>query len=404
MKRSPGALVDDHLAKARDLVQPGVGARVGQEQARRRAGCRCSRSWRGALLQCRLEPVQRLERLPGRQLYQARCAQAPRRAARARLGRRPAARRGRSARCPNAARLLQRLERGARLAQHARRHARETRHLLRRSCGSPGLARSRAGKTMLPLAGFSAAETCVERALVLQRKGRQLEVVRREQRERAVAVVQWLAIAPASARPSKVEVPRPISSIKHQRLIGRGVQDGRGFGHLDHEGRLRVGQVVGGADACGSRPSARAGGGGRHVTADRCEQRDQRDLPHEGRLAAHVRPGDDEHAPRRVEAAVVGDEGAAAGLAQARLDDRMAPCSISMHGRATNSGRHQLSVAARSASVVSASSPASARQRTQRPRMRLQGVDHLVVEQALAGQGALLRRQRLVLERLQSPA
>jgi hypothetical protein len=31
MKRSPGFLVDDHLAEGTDLVEPGIGAGVGQE-------------------------------------------------------------------------------------------------------------------------------------------------------------------------------------------------------------------------------------------------------------------------------------------------------------------------------------------------------------------------------------
>src|ERR1019366_7341744 len=47
------------------------------------------------------------------------------------------------------------------------------------------------------------------------------------------------------------------------------------------------------------------------------------DLAHERALAAHVRPGNDEHAALRVEPAVVGHEGLPAFL-QARLDDRVA--------------------------------------------------------------------------------
>ena len=53
----------------------------------------------------------------------------------------------------------------------------------------------------------------------------------------------------ASARPSKVEVPRPISSISTSDWARGAVQDLRRLGHLQHEGRLRVGQVVGRADA-----------------------------------------------------------------------------------------------------------------------------------------------------------
>ena len=60
---------------------------------------------------------------------------------------------------------------------------------------------------------------------------------------------RWRAIAQASARPSKVEVPRPISSISTRLCARRVVQDGRALGHLHHEGRAPAGEVVGRADA-----------------------------------------------------------------------------------------------------------------------------------------------------------
>ena len=57
------------------------------------------------------------------------------------------------------------------------------------------------------------------------------------------------AIAHASASPSNVDVPRPISSIS-TRLCGVArLQDVRRLGHLDHERRASAGEVVGGADA-----------------------------------------------------------------------------------------------------------------------------------------------------------
>jgi hypothetical protein len=49
-----------------------------------------------------------------------------------------------------------------------------------------------------------------------------------------------------------------------------------------------------------------------------------RHLAHVGRLAAHVGAGDDLHALLRAQAGVVGDEAAAAGFGQARLDHRVA--------------------------------------------------------------------------------
>ena len=176
----------------------------------------------------------------------------------------------------------------------------------------------------------TADDVDVERALVARRKLGQLEVVGREQRERAVAVVQ-VARDRAGEREA-VEGRGAAADLvhQHQRMLGRGVDDRRRLGHLDHEGRLRVGQVVGGADAGVDRvdrpePARRR----RHERADRGEQRDQRDLAHEGALAAHVRAGDDEHPARRVEPAVVRHEVAGAGLEQARLDDRMAAAARS---------------------------------------------------------------------------
>ena len=62
---------------------------------------------------------------------------------------------------------------------------------------------------------------------MLDRKLGELEIVGGEEREGLVAVVQC-AIALASARPSKVEVPRADLVHQHQRLLGRAVHDGGG--------------------------------------------------------------------------------------------------------------------------------------------------------------------------------
>ncbi len=164
----------------------------------------------------------------------------------------------------------------------------------------------------------------VLRPLVLQRELGQLEVVGREQREGAVLLVQ--VVGDRAGQREAVEGRGAAADLvhQHQRLLGRAMDDCRRLGHLDHEGRLRVGQVVGGADPGVDRvdrpePARRR----RHVRADRGEQDDQRDLAHEGALAAHVRAGDDEHPALGVEPAVVGHERRAAFL-QPRLDDRMA--------------------------------------------------------------------------------
>ena len=82
------------------------------------------------------------------------------------------------------------------------------------------------------------------------RQLRQFEVMRGEQRiGSGSARCRWRAIAQASARPSKVEVPRPISSISTRLVAVASLQDGGRFGHFHHEGGTAAGEVVGGADA-----------------------------------------------------------------------------------------------------------------------------------------------------------
>ena len=87
---------------------------------------------------------------------------------------------------------------------------------------------------------------------------------------------------------------------QHQRLRGGVMQDVAGFAHFDHEGRLPAGEVVARADA-GEDAVDRADQCFRrgHEAADVRQQHDQRVLAHVGALAAHVRTGDDQHAPRR---------------------------------------------------------------------------------------------------------
>src|SRR5690606_10086785 len=77
----------------------------------------------------------------------------------------------------------------------------------------------------------------------------QLEVVRGEQR---VAAVAGCEVARARLGQGQSIVGRGAAADlvhQHQRLLGGVVQDVAGLGHLDHEGRLALGQVVAGADA-----------------------------------------------------------------------------------------------------------------------------------------------------------
>ncbi len=211
-------------------------------------------------------------------------------------------------------------------------------------------------------------------------------------------------MAPASARPSKVEVPRPISSISTSECSVAPCT----MAAASVISSMKVDCALARSSAAPMRvwmasigPSRQARG--RHERAHGGEQHDQRHLAHERALAAHVRAGDHQHAPARVEPAVVGHEAAAArSRPAAPPPPGGGRRSMSMQGSRTKLGRHQSSVLARSASAASASSAASARASAVKGvEVRLQLVEQLVVEQLLAGEGAVLRRQRLVLEGLE---
>ena len=121
----------------------------------------------------------------------------------------------------------------------------------------------------------------------------QLVVVRGEERLRPRlrdCVARCSATAHAMLRPSKVDVPRPISSrTTRLRDVAR-VQDVGGLLHLDHERRLAARDVVGRADAREDAVDDRQLRVlRRHERSDLREQRQQRGLPQVGRLAAHVR-------------------------------------------------------------------------------------------------------------------
>ena len=113
---------------------------------------------------------------------------------------------------------------------------------------------------------------------------------------------------------------------QHQRLRRGAVQNLRGLQHLQHEGGLRVGQVVGRADAGVdgvNRPQP--AGAGRHMAADAGQQHDHRHLAHVGGFTAHIGAGDDLHALLGAQVRVIGNEAAPAGLGQPRLHHRVAP-------------------------------------------------------------------------------
>ena len=110
------------------------------------------------------------------------------------------------------------------------------------------------------------------------------------------------------------------------RLFGRRLrEDGGGLDHLDHEGRTAAREIVRGADAAEQAvDDADLGAGGGDEAAGLREHGDQRGLAQEGRLAAHVRAGDQPQPVVRAEREIVGDE-ALAAVAKRGFDDRMAP-------------------------------------------------------------------------------
>lgn len=110
--------------------------------------------------------------------------------------------------------------------------------------------------------------------------------------------------------PSKVLVPRPISSRMSQAVI-RGVADNaRDFVHLHHKGALVGDKVIArsypGKDFIGNGDH---GGFCGHETADMRHQRNERYLPHIRAFSRHIRPGnDDRSVVGRIHIAVVRDK------------------------------------------------------------------------------------------------
>ncbi|MNV30376.1 hypothetical protein D3C71_1216400 [compost metagenome] len=287
------------------------------------------------------------------------------------------------------------------VVQHGRGHARQLGHL------DPVAAAGRAGLDLVQEddvgAALGGAHMHVDRVARLGGQLRQLEIVRGKQREGAGLVVQVRGNA-AGQRQAVERAGAPADLVHQHQAVGRGgVQYLRGFGHLQHEGGLRVGQVVGRADAGVDGvdgPQAATGGG--HVAADAGQQHDERDLPHVGRFTAHVGAGDDLHARVGVEARVVGDEAAAGCLGQTGFDHGVAAAFDLDAGLG-----HKL----RRAPVQRERAFGECAQHIQRgQRLRqagegghvgLQLVEDLFVQPLLAGQGTLVGRQGLVLEGFQ---
>ena len=118
-----------------------------------------------------------------------------------------------------------------------------------------------------------------------------------EQGPAAVGLVQALDRRPGDREPVEGR-GAAADLVEDDEGAGRRlVQDRRRLDHLDHEGRAAAREVVGRAD-----PGEQAVDdadprlAGRDEGADLGEDGEQRVLAQEGRLAAHVRAGDEEHA------------------------------------------------------------------------------------------------------------
>jgi hypothetical protein len=146
-----------------------------------------------------------------------------------------------------------------------------------------------------PLGVLDRVEMEVRAPFDLGRQRRQLEVVRREEREAAVFLRERSRDRPGERE--TVERRRAPADFvdQHEALRRCAMENRRGFCHLDHERRAPAGQVVGRADPRVDRvESADLGAFGRNERAAVGEERNHRGLSHIRRLAAHVRSRDDQ--------------------------------------------------------------------------------------------------------------
>ena len=219
MKRSPGRLVDDHLAEGADVVHARVGARVGQEH---QSGVEFDADAIGhACLRGRLAPVSSVG-TPRRGLRagSAHPGSMPPPRLPPRWAPAPAAAGGG---CEQvyllAAQRLLGLQRGQglpRVVDHGGRHAGQPRHL------DAVAAAGRAGLDLVQEhdvgAGLGGAHVHVDRGVVLRRELGQLEVVRGEQREGLGLVVQV-----------RGDARRPAPGRRRWRCRGRSRPSAPGF-------------------------------------------------------------------------------------------------------------------------------------------------------------------------------
>ncbi len=167
---------------------------------------------------------------------------------------------------------------------------------------------------------------------------RQLMIMGREQGPRLDLVMHRLDHRPGDRQPV-IGRRAAADLVEDHQAVGRCLgEDRRGLDHFDHEGRTAAGKIVGCADARLNSWStmpilARAAG---NIAAGLGEQGGDRHLAQEGRLAAHVGPGDQPQPVARSERAVIGDKPLALGR-QRLLDHRMAR-RLRVRGRAGRSG------------------------------------------------------------------
>ncbi len=242
-------------------------------------------------------------------------------------------------------------------------------------------------------------EVHVGDARILRGQFGQLEVMRREQSEGMVLRRQ---LHGAGLGEGETVVGRGAAADfvhQHEAVPRRVVQDIRRLAHLDHEGRLAARQIIARADAredavdrshfCSVRGDE---------AADMREQHDQRVLAHVGRLTAHVRAGDDQHAAVVVEHEIVRFERIAAHLFDDRMtaafdvypfrvhEPRRAP--VQRVGTVGERGEH-VEFGDRSGSLF------------ERGEALDEKIEQRFVQRALAHQRTFARGQHLVLERFQ---
>ena len=154
--------------------------------------------------------------------------------------------------------------------------------------------------------------------------------VGREQGAAAVLLVQMLDRRPGDRQAVEGRGAAADLVENDEGARGRLIEDRGGLDHLHHEGGAAAREIVGRAD-----PREQAVDDAdprrfrRHEAPRLGEHRDQRILAQIGRLARHVRPGDERDAPgrtalRRRKIAVIGDERRSV-LGQRLLDHGMAP-------------------------------------------------------------------------------